>query len=398
VEDKMPERPDIGSLLETLRERVEERRKSGAYPPDLEEEMAAHFKRIAAHRPKDFFGATRESFSAVHSAMGFDSRRIPVDSRMPAGSVLHRLVRRIVGRQIQGAFDQLFDFAQAVYAAFNAMEESAKEAHFDLTRRIDAIIERLAAFERAPDDSVIGLRELRRRVEALEDSEASRRFRPWFSSARFEESFQLSSEDYAHNYDDLASRFVGLDPVLDIGCGSGRFLELLRDRGVEAYGVDTDAEQVKVALGKGLEAELGEGLDHLRSLEHASLGGVAAIQVVEHLTAQQLLELVFLLREKIRPGGLAIVETLNPVSLYIFAHTFYIDPTHRNPIHPNYLSFLFDEAGFQKVEVALRFPLPAKQVLQEETGTEPPDTVGENVRRLNELLFAPQHYAVIAER
>jgi O-antigen chain-terminating methyltransferase len=306
-------------------------------------------------------------------------------------------VRRLVGRQIQGAFDQLFNFAQAVYAALNALEESSRAVYADLTGEIDAIIERLAAYERSPDDSVIALRELRRRLEVLEGSESQRQFRPWFSSARFEERFQGSPEEYARWYDDLAARFVGHDPVLDIGCGTGRFLALLSDRGIEAHGVDTDAERVKVAMERGLKAEVGDGLDHLKSLTDASLGGAAVIQVVEHLTAQELLELVFVLREKIRSGGLVIIESVNPGSLYMFAHTFFLDPTHRQPIHPNYLRFLFGEAGFQRVDVELRSRLPADQMLQQESGSEA-TTRSENLRRLNDLLFAPQNYAVIAER
>ena len=70
------------------------------------------------------------------------------------------------------------------------------------------------------------------------------------------------------------------------------------------------------------------------------------IQVIEHLTAQDAMDLVALAARKVRPGGKVIIETVNPQSLYVFARSFYLDPTHVRPVHPAYLEFLFREAGF----------------------------------------------------
>jgi O-antigen chain-terminating methyltransferase len=145
--------------------------------------------------------------------------------------------------------------------------------------------------------------------------------------------------------------------------------------------------------------EYGDGLSWLRGTPDGSLGGVSLIQVVEHLSAQELVDLVALAARKLRPQGKIVVETVNPQSLYVFAHSFYLDPTHVAPIHPAYLHFMFKEAGFSSVEIEWRSPPPADDVLQRIDGDAGvARQVNANVDRLNQLLFAAQDYALIAIR
>src|ERR1019366_1512244 len=98
-----------------------------------------------------------------------------------------------------------------------------------------------------------------------------------------------------------------------------------------------------------LDVGVGAAAETLMAEADSALGGIVLIQVVEHLPAQELVELVMLARDKLRPGGKLIMETVNPGSLYVFANAFYIDPTHSRPIHPAYLEFLCREAGFTAV-------------------------------------------------
>jgi O-antigen chain-terminating methyltransferase len=118
--------------------------------------------------------------------------------------------------------------------------------------------------------------------------------------------------------------------------------------------------------------------------------------VIEHLTAQEAADLALLARDKLRPGGKLLIETVNPQSLYVFAHPFYVDPTHERPVHPAYLEFLVREAGFESIELLWRAPPPHDDVL--ETPADDDGVRAANVRRLNQLLFAPQDYALIATR
>ena len=125
------------------------------------------------------------------------------------------------------------------------------------------------------------------------------------------------------------------------------------------------------------------------------MGGLVTIQVVEHLSAQQVADFVRLAADKLRPGGKAIVETVNPQSLYVFAHSFYVDPTHVHPVHPGYLAFLFREAGFSGVRIDWRSEPGAEEMLQR---IHDDGVMDENIERLNRLLFGAQDYALIAIR
>jgi SAM-dependent methyltransferase len=178
-------------------------------------------------------------------------------------------------------------------------------------------------------------------------------------------------------------------PVLDIGCGRGEFLGLLREGGVEASGVDLDADMVAYCRGEGLDVEQAGGIEHLEELEDGALGGIFAAQVVEHLPTPELVRLLELAASKLRPGGLLVAETINPLSP-IALRNYFADLTHAQPLVPETLELLARQSGFDSVEV--RFANEPDEKL-----VEPPDpTIAANVRRLNELLFAPLDYAILA--
>jgi SAM-dependent methyltransferase len=319
---------------------------------------------------------------------------------VPGGGQVHRAVGKLVARQTQGILEQVQEFADVLREALeqivDALEDPYGHVHTDLVGQLDAAWERLAAWERGPVDSAASVADLRRRVEALEAAEQARQFRPSFSADAFESAFRGSAEELKARYQELAEAFAGQSPVLDIGCGRGEFIELLRDAGIEASGVEIDQDLVAEGRAAGLEIASGDGLLHLASVPDASLGGVVLIQVVEHLSPQQVIDLAAISHHKLRPGGLIVVETVNPQSLYTFAHSFYLDPTHGNPVHPAYLKFLFEESGWSNVRLEWRSPPPADDVLEVEVGAT--ETAAANVRRLNQLLFAPQDYALVARR
>ncbi|HYO84548.1 MAG TPA: class I SAM-dependent methyltransferase [Bryobacteraceae bacterium] len=139
--------------------------------------------------------------------------------------------------------------------------------------------------------------------------------------------------------------------VLDIGCGRGEFLDLLREAGVAARGVDLDAESVAACRAEGLVADEADVFDLLAREPDASFDGIFAAQVVEHMPPHQVPALVKLCSAKLRPGGLLVLETPNPECLAIFATHFYLDPTHQRPVPPALLVFYYEEFGFGGIEV-----------------------------------------------
>ena len=169
-------------------------------------------------------------------------------------------------------------------------------------------------------------------------------------------------------------------PVLDVGCGRGELLGLLRDAGIEARGIDADADMVAYARGEGLEVEQADALAHLERIPDASLGGIFAGQVVEHLPPAVLFRFLELAARKLRPGGPLIAETINPLSP-LALRSYFADLTHAQPLVPETLALLARQAGFREVETRfLNAPRHA-------------DDVDERIR---EILFAPLDYAIVA--
>ena len=205
----------------------------------------------------------------------------------------------------------------------------------------------------------------------------------------FESRMRGSTESIRERQRPYVDDFRDAAAVLDIGCGRGEFLALLREAGIEARGVDLDADMVAYARGEGLEVEQADAVAYLQGLEDGSLGGIFAAQLVEHVPAPTLVQLLELAAAKLRPGGLLVAETINPLSP-LALRNYYADLTHAQPLVPETLELLARQAGFGSVELRyLNAP--------EERLVEPPDPViAANVSRLNELLFGPLDYAIVA--
>jgi glycosyltransferase involved in cell wall biosynthesis/SAM-dependent methyltransferase len=134
-------------------------------------------------------------------------------------------------------------------------------------------------------------------------------------------------------------------PVLDVGFGRGELLDLLRDAGVEARGVDIDPGMVDHARAKGQEVAIGDANEYLRALEPDGLGAIVALEVLEHLPYQSLMELLRLSHSRLRDDGLLLFETVNPHAVHAMK-AFWVDPTHQHPIFPEVALELCRVAGF----------------------------------------------------
>jgi SAM-dependent methyltransferase len=172
----------------------------------------------------------------------------------------------------------------------------------------------------------------------------------------------------------------GHEPVLDVGCGRGELLGLLRDAGIAARGVDANADMVSFARGEGLDVEHADLLDALSRT--GGLGAVSALQVAEHLPPAALVRFLELAHAALEPGGLLLVETINPSSPAALRH-FFADLTHAQPLVAETLQLLVQHAGFHDAEVRWLHEPPRPD------GIDP---------RVAEQLFAPLDYAVIARK
>ena len=123
-------------------------------------------------------------------------------------------------------------------------------------------------------------------------------------------------------------------PILDIGCGRGEWLELLRDADLDAEGIDLNQVMVEQCRERKLAVSEADALPHLMGLDENSLGAVTAFHLIEHLELGNLVNLINEIIRVLRPGGIVLFETPNPENLAVGACNFYADPTHRNPVFP----------------------------------------------------------------
>ncbi len=392
----------VTDLLERLRAKVEERRRAGQYAEDLEESMDEHFRRIVHHRAGVATTEILESdINSLDSHATFSRARMPVASSIPGGSVLHRAINKALARQSSGILQQVQEFADATRRAIrslgDAVVDPSTHTHGDLLGQIEAIVERLDSYERSPSSDKVALGDLRRRVEELEKAQQARSFKPWFKYEDFESEVGRSREALVDGYRATAELMGKSSPVLDIGCGRGEFLELMTEMGIECWGVELDGEQAEEARQRGYNVVAGDGLEVLANAPDGSLGGISLIQVAEHLSAQQLMDLARISYDKMRPGGRMIIETPNPLSLYVHAYAFFLDPTHDHLVHPIYMRFLFEQAGFSEVRVEWTDEPPTEDQLQP-VDDDPNSVANQNVERVNKLLFAKQNYMLIITR
>jgi O-antigen chain-terminating methyltransferase len=174
---------------------------------------------------------------------------------------------------------------------------------------------------------------------------------PGFDYGRFAERFRGSEEYVKSGQQFYLPYFAACRSVLDIGCGRGEFLEMMRAAGVPARGIDLSQESVATCRHKGLEAETADLFAWLANCPEASLDGIFCSQVVEHLQPARLPEMIKLCASRLARGGVIAIETPNPECLAIFATHFYLDPTHHRPVPHPLLAFYLEEFGMGNIEV-----------------------------------------------
>jgi SAM-dependent methyltransferase len=220
----------------------------------------------------------------------------------------------------------------------------------------------------------------------------------------FEDRFRGSRDDIRRRLESYVPLFRGMNDVVDVGCGRGEFLELLKAAGINAHGIDLNHEMAELCRARGLDVREADVVTHLASLPDESLGGVFAAQVVEHLQPAYLLRFLELAVLKLRPDGVLVLETLNPACWAAFFDSYIRDITHVWPLHPDTLKHLVLASGFTRAEIEYRSPVPEQSKLQglpEAAGSVPPELVdafNENVRKLNARMFTYLDYAVVGRR
>ncbi len=221
----------------------------------------------------------------------------------------------------------------------------------------------------------------------------------------FEHRFRGVEEEIRRRMRVYLPRLEAASPVLDLGCGRGEALEALTAAGIDCRGVDTSAAMVRHCTERGLVAEQVDLLKGLERVEPGSLGAVVSFHVIEHLTPKAIERLVRLAFRALRPGGVLVLETPNPLSVAVVAGSFWLDPTHTRPVHPEMLRAFYESAGFKDIEQLDLRPHPAEELLPEIALREfdgPTRDLADEVNRLrdelDDLLHGCRDYGLIGVR
>jgi O-antigen chain-terminating methyltransferase len=319
--------------------------------------------------------------------------------------------------RLREVLSALVRYAQRLQPVIDARDRVATAS---ATSRAELILESFDRRQESLARRVEGLQALRDRLESV--SEEVRAVRGTLASraptaqmavaaeraaegsgyAAFENRFRGSPEEIRARLSSYVDLFRERAPVVDLGCGRGEFLELLRETGVPARGVEANPHSARQASARGLEVAEGDLLEFLRAQAAGSLGGVFAAQVAEHLPPAVLQDVLREAHRVLRRGGLLALETVNPRSVVGFLEVYIRDLTHEKPLHPETLSFLAAAAGFTDVRFELRAAVdPAGRLQPVPTQGLPAraaQALNENVERLNGLLYGPQEYVLLAVR
>ena len=373
---------------------------------EIVDELRREVERLAADDGSgaELGGATPLLYRLDASAVITSDRPILVKPGplAPAKRSIKRAIRKMLRWYVEPVAVDARSFAMAARDAIRDTSISVTTLEDRLQRELAATRDRLGRLERAqtrPSEPAAHPAPAHEPGPA-EGSGAPSASAHGFDYFAFEAAMRGSREEIANRQQRYLERFRDVDDILDLGCGRGEFLALLRDAGKSAQGVDLDGDMVDQCRAQGLDVIQAEGIAFLTGLPPKSLGGVFAAQVVEHLAPDRLISLLSACHRAIRPGGVVVLETINPASLSALRN-FFADLTHVQPVVAETLAFLVESVGFRDVEIAFASEVPEGGRLghvpfDPSAPAETQAASDRNVDLLNALLFAPQDYAVIA--
>jgi len=334
-----PDLDEAARLLRDVFDRPDEARERGLRGRNAVEtrqslERAASFltERVPQLERLGLERATRQTPAGLAVRFLADGPSVPWDAPSRVGR-LGVLWRRILLRLLRPYLVRQRELENILVTGLSEVERSRDRLE-DAVRTVQGLLEQLGGRVEDLSDQLSGrldelIGKLYARPYVAETAVAERSS----AYAEFEEVFRGPEDRVRQLLEPYVELLREHEPVLDIGCGRGELLQLLAEAGVEARGIDIDPGMVERTRAKGLNVEQADAVSYLEGQSEGALGAVIAVQVIEHLSYEDLQRLFELSRRALAPGGLLVVETINPHSLPAFK-TFWVDPTHRAPIFP----------------------------------------------------------------
>jgi methionine biosynthesis protein metW len=352
---------NVEEIMQMIRKRIEER----GY---TEEETIKNFDFSPNEQENDF----EYEFNQMHILTDINlEKNIPLTPGIfsKLKLFLKKLVRKLVRPYVKPILE----------------EQVNLNTH--IVRVVDSLVKKNRELEQKLNTIQIELYEMKKSEEFTIDYLA------------FENKYRGSEENIQELQSQYLRLFEGKDNILDIGCGRGEFLKILLNSGKQqVLGLDLNSQMVEKCQKDNLPVKLYDGIKYLEENENLNLGGIFSSQVIEHLKPSQIIRFIKGAYNNIQDGGLLLMETINPMCLVAHTMSYPLDLSHRQMVHPFTIEMLLKEHGFKKVEFIYSSPNDTEHpILKTENMNENElNEYNEKIRRMHEILFGYQDYAVIA--
>ena len=297
--------------------------------------------------------------------------------------VIRKLTRWYITPMMQ---DQITFNSYAVRSINNLNKQMEKQ-----NERLEKLLDKKA------EEIKVLLSEKEVRIKKLEEIEKENDFDMDYLA--FENKYRGSEESIQKLQEKFVRLYAGKDNILDIGCGRGEFIKTLLNAGKQyVFGMDINPQMVEKCKKDGLSVELRDGVSYLYDNDNLNLGGIFSSQVIEHLKPSQIVKLIKGAYKNLQEGSPLILETINPMALVTQTMAYTLDLTHRQYVHPFTIEMLLKEHGFKKVEFIYSSPVDIEAPVLKDNDMDPKELekYNEKIRRMHEMLFGYQDYAVIA--
>ncbi|MBI4446622.1 MAG: class I SAM-dependent methyltransferase [Acidobacteria bacterium] len=345
----------IEEVMDEIRRRAAERKKAH---PELEsafQKLQAYPKRISDSPWGDL------DVHLHHANLNFNPTQLAPETRF---QLIKKLVLRVARIYTHGQVE----YNAAVARTLNAMRLWMGE--IEPLKKLREEVQKLSQEQWEIIDLVRNLNRIqleesailpKYNVHQLNLIRAERRAAGTFlNPLAFAEEFRGSEALVKDKQRPYVELFHHHEPVTDLACGRGEFLELLKEAGLEGIGVEQSPALANYVRSKGLQVVQQDMFNYLDEQENDSMAGIFAAQIIEHLDWPALSCFLASIRQKLAPGGIVVLESINPECFNIYAESLYIDPTHVRPYHPRGIQFLCQNLGFLSAETRYGSPVPEK--------------------------------------
>ncbi|VVB67332.1 Methionine biosynthesis protein MetW [uncultured archaeon] len=404
---------DVEEIMRNIKENIKRRKECGAYPEDLMGPQG-QISNVDSYLEKGLIPAEfQQDFNLLNSNWDIQNDSYYISSHRPIAGKLLTMGRELVHGEVKRYVDPMI----------GKQTEFNRSTARILSEFLPLIYERIRAEMAMEIESRMGtvLGEMREEIEnkswlakiiekridlsqaKIDPSSASQE--TLLNYLLFEERFRGTQADIKQKQSVFVHYFDKCKSVLDIGCGRGEFLELLQEKSIGALGIDIDKDMLDYCRSRGLKVQEIDAVSYLQSLDDESLDGIFIDQVIEHLEPDYLIKMLGLCYKKIKLNSYIILETVNPLSLFSFIN-FYIDMSHKKPVHPETLRFLLESAGFREIRTeffaTVSDDMRLKKIDLDDNikNSEPRaiETYNRNIDMLNNILYGAQDYVAIGKR